>query len=108
MKRFIIYRCPENCSCHRRLKEHQLIGAACGYSIEDAMKEICEQIKDDISSLVHDAFADGTLDIIDMNEEENSRRYDWSLTAVFSPDNLFAPGNTVREYAIAIKDEDER
>ena len=51
MKKFIIYRCPEKCSCHERLKEHVLIGVSVGNDIEDidVINDIKSQIKDDIT-----------------------------------------------------------
>ncbi len=108
MKRFIIYRCPEKCNCHKRLKEHELIGASIGENITEVSTDIISQIKDDISSLVPEPFSTGTFDIVDFEKEDNSRRYEWSINALFIPDNPAAPNNYQRDYGICIKDENEK
>lgn len=109
MKRFIIYRCPEKCSCHERLKEHVLIGVSVGNDIEDidVINDIKSQIKDDITSLVPEPFSTGTLEIISINNEDNSRRYKLSLNVLFIPDNPLAPKNAQREYGLCVKDANE-
>lgn len=107
MKRFIIYRCPEKCSCHKRLKEHELIGVSVGENIEEVSKDIISQIEADLTSVVPEAYSTGTFDIVSMDFEENSRRYKWSIAALFIPDNPSAPKNFHRDYGICVKDENE-
>lgn len=109
MKRFIIYRCPEKCSCHERLKEHVLIGVSVGNDIEDidVINEIKSQIKDDITSLVPEPFSTGNLEIISISHEDHSRRYNLSLVVLFVPDNPLAPKNLYREYGLCVKEEND-
>ena len=60
-----------------------------------------------ITSLVPEPFSTGTLEIISINNEDNSRRYKLSLNVLFIPDNPLAPNNTQREYGLCIKDANE-
>lgn len=100
MKRYTIYRCPEKCDHHTKLKEHLLIGATTAASIEEATEEILELIKIDLSSLEPDCFSQGNLDVITCSETSRSRRYQYYVVAAFVPDNELAPENLIREYGI--------
>lgn len=107
MNRYVIYRCPENCDCHKRLKEHELIGAAYAASFEEALAEIKQQIQIDISSLMPEVYSIGEMEIIELCEEERSRKYDWSMIVTFFPDDAMAPNNISIDYAIQEIEEKE-
>lgn len=100
MNRYVIYRCPEKCGCHERLKEHELIGATVAETIEDALDEIFAQTKIDMQSIQPEGFQDGEVDFNYFSEESHSRRYQYSFEARLYPNNDMAPVNPWRDYAI--------
>lgn len=75
MNRYVIYRCPEKCNCHQRLKEHELIGATTANAIEDVLNEIFELARIDIQSIQTAEFQDGEVEFNYLLKEPRSRKY---------------------------------
>lgn len=61
MNRYVIYRCPEGCDCHQKLKEHELIGATVAESLEEALPEIYEQVRLDIITFQPEEYSQGVV-----------------------------------------------
>lgn len=100
MNRYVIYRCPEGCDCHQKLKEHELIGATTGNRIEDAIAEIFEQARIDLQSIQPTEFQDGDVEFNYLQDESRSRKYQYSFEARLFPNSSLAPTNPWRQYAI--------
>lgn len=94
MNRYVIYRCPEGCDCHQKLKEHELIGATVAETLEEALPEIYEQVRLDILTFQPEEYSQGVVDFELFTEEEHSRKYQYSFEAIFTPDDImYAPSN---------------
>lgn len=104
MKKYIIYRCPENCTCHQKLKKHELIGVLEGADLFDLDDNLEEIIKSDLQSFVMDMFFKGNVDIYDISVEPQSKKYKYSLSATFVPESENAQENITREYGIQEKE----
>lgn len=100
MKKFIIYRCPDNCTCHKKLKEHELIAVFEGSDFFNLDDDLDEVIKSDLQSLAPDMFFDGKIDICHLTEEPHSRKYKYSFDGVFIPSNASASKNILRQYGV--------
>lgn len=94
MNRYVIYRCPEGCDCHQKLKEHELIGATVAKTLEEALPEIYEQVRLDLLTFQREEYSQGVVDYELFTEEEHSRKYQYSFEAIFTPDDIMhAPSN---------------
>ena len=102
MNRYVLYRCPEKCGCHSRLKEHELVGAVVAESIEEALEELYEEARIDMQAIQPEGFQEGPVDFDYFYEEEHSRKYQYSFEIRLFPENDMAPKNPWREYAIQV------
>ena len=102
MNRYVLYRCPEKCNCHQKLKEHELIGVALAENIDEALDELLEEARIDIQSIQPKDFQDGRVDYDYFSEVENSRRYQYSFETRLFPDHEMAPKNPWRVYAVQV------
>ena len=94
MNRYVIYRCPEGCDYHQKLKEHELIGATIAETLEEALPEIYEQVRLDILTFQPEEYSQGVVDFELFDTEEHSRKYQYSFEAIFTPENIMhAPSN---------------
>ncbi|MDC0828350.1 hypothetical protein [Faecalitalea cylindroides] len=100
MNRYVIYRCPEGCDCHQKLKEHELIGATVAETLEEALPEIYEQVRLDILTFQPEEYSQGVVDFELFEEEEHSRKYQYSFEAIFTPEDIMYAGSNGFVYAL--------